>query len=344
MVQQTRPRRRALGLLAAVALAAAACGGDDGAGGAEPREEADTRLVDTELGQVEVPLRPERVVALDEYAALNMMALGHEPVLVFASYQSEVGGVVLDDAGIEVQAATAEEGPNFEAVAAALPDLIVYTTEGAVAPSFERLSEIAPAVSLPYNVPWREAITATAEVFGEEGEGQRLIGVLEDHLAPLQEAVAAEPRSMSVLGDTYGLVFGASMDSPLAAVLEEAGFDRPAAQAEGTPDPTFTAAVVTSLETIGDHDADLVIVLSGAYYRAETFLEAPTFQVLPAVQDGRSFVVDGDMWFGTYPFAIYWLVEDLRALQAGEGQEAVGTLDDVDARWAAFQELSGGAP
>ena len=43
--------------------------------------------------------------------------------------------------------------------------------------------------------------------------------------------------------------------------------------------------------------------------------------------------------FGTYPFAIFWLIEDLTALHAGEGQDAIGTVDDVAARWAAYEEL-----
>lgn len=81
-------------------------------------------------------------------------------------------------------------------------------------------------------------------------------------------------------------------------------------------------------------------MIGGASYdNADTLLDASTFQALPAVTDGRSVVVDGDMWFGTYPFAIYWLLEDLAALHDGDGQDGIGTLDDVEQRWAAFEDV-----
>lgn len=54
----------------------------------------------------------------------------------------------------------------------------------------------------------------------------------------------------------------------------------------------------------------------------------PTFQALPAVRDGRSFVVDSDMWLGTVPFAVHWVLDDLEALLGGEGAGGIG------ARWA----------
>jgi iron complex transport system substrate-binding protein len=348
MAKAWRVRRRGIIALTAVVMAAVAgCGDDEPARagsdgettGSPPASGGETRTVDTEFGPVEVPAAPQRVVALDEYAALNALAVGVEPTLVFAAYQSEVGGVVLDDAGIEVQPATAEAGPNFEAVAAAEPDLIVFTTEAALGSHHEQLSAIAPSVSLPYTTPWREVIEATAELFGREDVGERLIDMIEDRIEPLRSRVEGDPRSISILGDSLGMVFAASMTSPLSQVVEEVGFARPEAETDGTPDATYESAVPLSLERLEDHDADIVAVLSGAYYNAATLTEAPTFQALPAVADGRSVTVDGDMWFGAYPFAIFWLLEDLEALHTGDGQQSVGTLDDVAGRWAEFEEL-----
>lgn len=342
MVQQRRRRWRFFGSAAIASVLGGLAGcGDDG-GEAEPAASvpAGTRTIDTEFGPVEVPLEPRRVVALDEYAALNAMAIGVEPVLVFGSFQSEVGGVVIADAGIEVSAAASEDGPNFEAIAAADPDLILFTTEGALATSHEQLSAIAPAVSLPYSTPWRDVIDATAAVFGRTEAAAGLIAAVEARMAPLQEALDEAPMSVSILADSLGMTFAASMVSPMSQIIDEVGFARPPAQRDGEPDTTFDAAIPISLETVGDHDADVVVVLSGAYYAAETILDAPTFQALPAVVEGRSVVVDGDMWFGTYPFAIVWLLEDLAAIHSGEGQAGIGTTDDISARWAAFEELA----
>jgi iron complex transport system substrate-binding protein len=347
MGQAWRVRRRGVAVALTTALAVAGCSDDEPARATGDGEAASsagegaggTRTIETEFGPVDVPTDPQRVVALDEYAALNALAVGVEPTLVFAAYQSEVGGVVLDDAGIEVQPATAETGPNFEAVAAADPDLIVFTTEAALGSHHEQLSAIAPSVSLPYTTPWREVIEATAEVFGRQDTGERLIGVIEDRIDPLRSRVEGDPRSISILGDSLGMTFAASMTAPLSQVVEEVGFARPEAEADGSPDATYESAVPLSLEQLGDHDADIVAVLSGAYYNATTLTDAPTFQSLPAVADGRSVIVDGDMWFGTYPFAIFWLLEDLDNLHTGDGQDGIGTLDDGAERWATFEEL-----
>jgi iron complex transport system substrate-binding protein len=94
-----------------------------------------------------------------------------------------------------------------------------------------------------------------------------------------------------------------------------------------------------STEVLGDHDADRVVVLKGAFYDEQAFLRAPTFQALPAVVE-RSVIADGDLWFGTFPFAIYWTLLDLTALHTGAGEDGIGAEDDVEARLAAFQELT----
>lgn len=312
----------------------------------EPSSPGETRVVETMQGPVEIPSQPESITVLDEYAGMSLLAFGVVPDVVYGSFGSVVGQQVLAEAGSEVRPMADFGAPNLEDVAATEPDIILYSSEGAYLDIHEELSAIAPSVELPYSVPWRDAITAVGGVVGGEDEAARLIGIIEGEIATLAESVAADPMSISILGDTYGMVFAASMTSPLSSVVDEAGFDRPEAELDGEPDPTFDSAVMISTETIGDHDADVVAVLSGEFYEERTFLDAPTFQALSAVQAGRSVVVDGDLWFGTYPFAILWLLEDLGAVHeafvAGDDVQArVGDVDDVIARWEAFETLIG---
>lgn len=307
-----------------------------------------SRTVDSPNGPIVVPVDPERVVALDEYAGMNLLALGVVPSVVYGAYQSEVGQQVLAAAGAEIRAMDGFGTPNVEDVAATRPEVIVFTTEGAYADVYPQLSAIAPTLELPYSVPWREAIEATAEAVGRPDEAAHLISVLEARIAELAAEVAAAPTSISILGDTQGMVFAASTTSPLAHVIDEAGFTRPTAQAEGAADPVFDSAIMISTEVLSEHDADVIAVLSGAFYEPRTFLDAPTFQALPAVRDGRSVVVDGDLWFGSFPFALFWLLEDLTAIHDGLDrdsldQDDIGDADDVDARWAAFEALVQGA-
>jgi len=325
----------ALALVGALATSHAAASTPDGTGG------GDTRIIETMQGPVEIPASPQRVVALDEYAGMNLLTFGLVPEVVLAAFGSAVGQQVLAEAGSEIRETAAFGVPNLEALAADEPDLIVYSTEGGYLDIYDDLTAIAPTVELPYSVPWRDAITAAGDVVGEPDEAARLIGVLEGVIAERAEASAADQLSISILGDTMGMMFSAAMTSPLASVVDEAGFTRPEAELTGVPDPTFDSAVMMTQETMAEHDADVIALLSGVYYEERTFLDSPTFQALPAAQDGRVLVVDGDLWFGTYPFAIYWLLTDLAAIQAGDGQDGIGTIDDVDARWADFETLIG---
>lgn len=303
--------------------------------------DGETRTVETMAGAVEIPVDPERITALDEYVGMSMLALGITPTVVYGSFGSEVGQRMLADAGAEIrQVENAFAGLSLEDIAATNPDVIVFSAEAAFEATYQQYAAIAPSIVLRYTEPWRDVIAAAGTVFDREPEAAQVISVLEGQLADLSAKVADQPTEISILADTYGMLFAASMESPLARLMEEVGINRPDAQTNGTPDSAFTSAIMISPEVITDHDADVVVVLSGVYYNAQTLLDMPTFQGLPAVQDGRSVVADGDLWFGTFPFAIYWLVTDLNNLVAGQGQDGVGAVEaDFDARWADYQAL-----
>ncbi|OLT12420.1 hypothetical protein BJF78_04300 [Pseudonocardia sp. CNS-139] len=69
-----------------------------------------------------MPADPRRVVALDEYSAMNAYSLGIEPVAVFGSFGSEISATVLGEAGITVTPApTLFQSPPIEQIAGLRP-------------------------------------------------------------------------------------------------------------------------------------------------------------------------------------------------------------------------------
>ncbi|OLT12422.1 hypothetical protein BJF78_04310 [Pseudonocardia sp. CNS-139] len=141
-----------------------------------------------------------------------------------------------------------------------------------------------------------------------------------------------------MIGSSGGMLFAPGRRTPVTAVLRDAGFTRPPAQeAQGATD-SAVQVIPLSAEVLAEHDADTVLVPQGAYYDAAAVRAVPTFAQLPAVVQGRSLQVDGDMWFGNFAFAVDWIVTDLQALVAGAGQAGMGTPDQALARWAAFDE------
>lgn len=328
------PRPRAA-LVAIATAAVLALGTGAGVAGAAKDGGGATRKVETVVGPVRVPRHPERVVALDEYAAMNLLILGVRPVKVLGSYQSDVGARILRRAGIEVEPSAFAATFDVEQIAAWKPDLIVFSAEGDVQGNARTLARVAPTVVLPYEAPWREIVGTTAAVTGRKARAARVVDATEDRIAALRASLGRPAPSVAILATTPGFgTFSMSETAPVSQLLEEIGVSRPAAEL-GPPD--MGSAIMTSEERIGDHEADYVIVLDGSYYDAGAITGLPTYQGLRAVRAGDAHIVDGDMWLGSFPFATYWVVTDLDGIFAGEGDTAVGSLDDLDARWRAFR-------
>lgn len=330
------------GLLIVVATAVllGACG-DDTTGAAGPTanetggsDGSGTRTVAQETGEVEIPTDAERIVALDEYAAVNLLAVGVTPQEAFAFFEDAALEAVLESEGIEVRP-TSE--PNLEAIAATDPDLIVFTSEAETLELYDEFSAIAPTVVIPFDQPWQEVVRFTGKAFGREGRADDLVGAVERRCERLGGQLENPPPSLSVLGYTGDNFYTPAPQVPMSRVIEECGFTRPPAQTSGEVTQTI---IVLSPEVLAEHDADTVAVLGGSGYNADAVADIPTFRALPAVQDGRTAELNGDIWFGNHPFAIYWMIADLELIpEGGSAREELGTPDDAVDRWAAFDEL-----
>lgn len=150
-----RTRRLTAVAVAALALVATACGSDDGADGSAPTTtatqppatgpESGTRTIATAYGDVEVPVAPQRVVAVSYDTPWQLMAVGVTPVAVqdYGQWISEFTAeqqAFVD--GIPTIGAFGE--PNLEAIAAADPDLIVGDAYEIDESLYDQLSAIAP--------------------------------------------------------------------------------------------------------------------------------------------------------------------------------------------------------
>ncbi|MEM8926240.1 MAG: ABC transporter substrate-binding protein [Actinomycetota bacterium] len=292
--------------------------------------EGETRTVESLYGPVEVPVAPQRVFTLDEYAGAAMIYSGVEPVASFAPFRARIPLAILDRSGVEVTEIAFGEW-SVEAIAAIEPDMIVMTDLGD--PTLvETLNGVAPTVAVPFIAPWPDIVDAVGGASGRPDVAVNLSDELNARLAELA-ATAPEASVFSVLASgpqfgTYSIAEGAVGSS----VLEQAGYTRPEAQ---LVPPDFGVSLTLSPETLGDHDGDYVLQLGGdeAFYSVEELQALPTFQGISAVDDGRTGVGLGEIWTSFDPFSVFWMTEDLLAIRAGR---APGTFDDLDRRWEAF--------
>ena len=175
---------RALAVAVCVGLTFAACGSS---GSAVPASEpADTITVQTNTGELSVPVNPQRVVALDNTSFETLLEFGVTPVAVPKQLLPDSLAAWADDPEI-IDVGTHRE-PRLEEIHAANPDLIIGGKR--FAEYTQTLSSIAPVLDLAPNVEatgyldgLKHQTTVLGEVFGAQSAAERLNAELDDAAA-----------------------------------------------------------------------------------------------------------------------------------------------------------------
>jgi iron complex transport system substrate-binding protein len=160
----------------ALTLALVGCGvpspGGEAAAAAPTAAAARTRIVIDVTGtRVEIPIQPQRVVALDEPAALNLLAIGVTPDAAFQGWKTVVPAELLRRAGIKVLT-TADYRPRLEEVAILKPDLIVLSTNALTAGAQPDYASIAPTLRAGFSASRAELARTWGEYFGKPERAQ----------------------------------------------------------------------------------------------------------------------------------------------------------------------------
>lgn len=206
----------------------------------------------------EHPVSTERIVALDETAALNLLTLGIEPTVVLTSLSSDLFVPIAD-------------------VEAAIDEL--------------------------------------ADALASDDDAGASISV------------------MTVRGD---MTIAATGNSPAGSVLTTLGFTRPAPQAQSGTGLPFTPL---TLETLGEHDADVVVLPSGSLFSTDVITSSPLFPTLGAVARDRVYEVAAEPWIvGGSAFAAWWIADDLG--QMFLDHELPAAASDAAERWQEFTALT----
>ncbi|MEW1987966.1 iron-siderophore ABC transporter substrate-binding protein [Brevibacterium casei] len=283
--------RRFLAPILASALLLTACSG----GGSTPEETAGGATVDTKFGAVEVPADPQRVVALGWGDAETALALGVQPV--GASDWVEFGGSGVGPWAADLYTTPPEiiatMEPDYEAIAALDPDVILDVKSSGEQERYDRLSEIAPTVGPPeggdnYLTSMDEQVTMISEALGKEDEGKKQLEDLDAQFAAAREANPEyEGKTVTVTAKTSEGWGAYVKGTERVQFMENLGFEQSpkidALKAEG-----FSAPV--SEEKLDELDADLLIAFP-IYVPDTEITDDPGFQRIPAVADGRSVVL-----------------------------------------------------
>ena len=294
----------------------------------------ETRTVtDIEGTNVEVPVEPRRVVALSEPTLDGLLALGITPVGAVAGRgQNDVAGYLRDQAG-DVPLLGNVAQPNFEAVGAADPDLILVdgTSINNNPPVIEALRAIAPVVYTGYaGGDWRINFRNTADAMNMSDRGEEIIADYDAHVAEVSSRLDAfRDSTFSIVrwqSNSASLIL---KELPAGIALNDLGLKRPPNQdhrGRGHSEPVF-------LENLRDIDADYIFFgtlggssvnnpgaggktnLDGARDALEQAEAVPGFTDLKAYQAGTIIPVAGDLWTSTGgPLLMNHILDDVANL------------------------------
>lgn len=298
-------------------LAPYSCGGGSEAGG-EPAS-GETRPFEHAAGVTDVPVSPQRIVTTtDQNALLPLLELGVEPIASAGSLEEDGEGIFrrtegFDTSGIEFVGDFLE--PNLEAIANLEPDLIVgYEFQEDI---YDTLSEIAPTVLIQiFGRDLDEALLDFAALVGREDRAEELRADYVQRVDALLDALGERRDELSVSviapGESSGQFGRGDAGQALGTVMGDLNLPRPAPQRGEAIDETF------SLETLPEHDADVMLVIDFSEEEQDSNLEAlvesPLYKSLAAYEAGQTYVIDGTRTVGAAWVRMEAFLDDLERI------------------------------
>ncbi|WP_314456615.1 ABC transporter substrate-binding protein [uncultured Microbacterium sp.] len=291
----------AASLVAALALAGCSSGA---AAPADDAAAATTVTVEDNHGSIEVPVAPERVVALDNTTFETLsewgvtLAAAPKP-LMYDLWPSLSGGDEVLDAGLHRE-------PNIENILAAEPDLIVggYRFRDI----YDQLKEIQPATietsprdGEDHASELKRQTTILGHVFDKNDEAAQLSADLD---AAIADAKAAYDPSQSVMGlITSGgkIAYAAPGEGRGVGVLFPTlgltpALERSAEDASHGDDISVEAIAAANPEWLFVLDRDAMFGEDGYVSAKELIENAEALKNVPAVQKGQIVYLDGSFY------------------------------------------------
>ncbi|WP_433923293.1 AraC family transcriptional regulator [Paenibacillus taichungensis] len=271
---------------------------------AEPEQPTtmETKTVNTTFGEVEVPVHPERVAAIDYLG--TVLALGVKPI---AGGQFLMNSPYLEGHldGLETIGDSIEQLMELE------PDLIITLNPDKAA--FEKYSKIAPTVSIAsITFPTlKEEVTYFGDVLGKQAEAKQWLEEFDQEIAKIKQEVhdvVPADTTFSVMQeyDRQVFIFGNQSGRGGRNIYELLGLQAPAV----VPADLMQGAYHEfSIELLSKYAGDYIILTSES--KLEDLKADPVWGSLPAVKNGRVYIwTEEQSWFRD-PIALLKQTQDL---------------------------------
>ncbi|MEM7346200.1 MAG: ABC transporter substrate-binding protein [Chloroflexota bacterium] len=290
--------------------------------------EAGFHAIEGAFGSTCIPVAPERIIAMNENVMANLIALGTPPIAVqdwtrrdFTQY--------LGDTTETIASVGTGDGPNYEAMLALKPDLILAMQNNVDEESMELLTQIAPvAVSKSDTVDWRGNILFAGEVTGKLAEAEALVAQTDQRLAEFRATYEAQADGEEIAiirsrADSFNIYHGNFF---IVKITEDAGLKMPASFSEITERRL-------SLEAIELIKGDRLFVMVRNERESGAFLDlsaSPLWQTIPAVQNDEVYLVNWSVWVAGWNIVgANLVIDDLYFYMLGEEATTPNPLSDL---------------
>lgn len=289
---------------------------------------ADQRAIVGAFGALCIPASPQRIIALNEGVMANLLALGVTPVAVSDYANRDYAGYLGDTSAIA--SVGTPDGPNFEAMLALNPDLILGMPSDVDEQTRPLFEEIAPlAISPSDSADWRGTFSFAAEATGKSDRAASILGRTEARLAAFREAYAAQASDETIAiirsrADSFNIY---NRESFIAELVKEAGLRMPPAFDEIEPWNSM------SLENITLLTGDKLFVMVRNERESGAFRElsaSPLWQTIPAVQNDAVEIVNWNVWVAGWNIVgANLVIDDLYFYILGREPEQPNPLSDL---------------
>lgn len=276
-------------------------------------------IVKSLKGDISIPTDPQRVIGLSVVYPEFLYALGITPIAV-QNYHQEFPSYLKEAFKNTLKTGIAQT-PNFEAILAAEPDLIIAPVWWSDK-DYDQLSKIAPTVLLPQRDNWRDELLDIAEVFGKKDQAEKAIQDLQlkkdEAKEKLHTLVGDETVMYMMIMAKELVIYGENIDRG-SFIHKELGL-KPVKEYSQTE---LSASI--SLEKLPEYNPDHIILQlddessEEVQKRYKEMTESSLWKNMKAVKNNQVYIMGGKEWFslGMSPLADNNAVDDvLHAFEA----------------------------
>lgn len=270
---------------------------------------AETRMISTVMGEVEVPSHPERVVVdwhLGQVMAVGVMPVGAPSTLT--DYGEFLRPLVSD----EVEDIGKDGAVSLEKIIELEPDLIITWDQEAA----EKYSKIAPTVVYDTSnyETIHEEITAMGDILNRQQEAKKWLVDFDQRVATAKDKIKEiipEDATFTIADYTFEknvMIIGDQGERGSKAVYKLLELTPPARVQSDIIDKK-EGRIDLSWETVGDYIGDYLITMKSEESKA---VDLPTtWTTLDAVTNNRVYEFDIKKYFNSDPLSALYQAEEI---------------------------------